>query len=231
VGRGLPFSVMLHAVVLTAVLLFGGHVSRPPLPRERIMRVRLAQLPVQKQLTAPQQVVVEPESEPVSEPPPVIEEAPPEMPPKELPQQPREEPQPQENPPQPPPRDPDPEPRESPAETPVAAAASGPAVSTTDVDFPFAYYLNLIEGRITRQWQPKQLGFRAGANRACVVHFVIARSGHVSRVSIVQTSGVALFDREALRAVQAAAPLAPLPAKFAGRDLPVSMIFTLEPGT
>jgi len=231
VGRGLPFSVMLHAVVLTAVLLFGGHVSRPPLPRERIMRVRLAQLPVQKQLTAPQQVVVEPESEPVSEPPPVIEEAPPEMPPKELPQQPREEPQPQEKPPQPPPRDPDPEPRESPVETPVAAAASGPAVSTTDVDFPFAYYLNLIEGRITRQWQPKQLGFRAGANRACVVHFVIARSGHVSRVSIVQTSGVALFDREALRAVQAAAPLAPLPAKFAGRDLPVSMIFTLEPGT
>ena len=223
----MPFSVMLHAVVLTLVLLFGGHVSRPPLPRERIMRVRLAQLPVQTEQTAPTQAVVEPEPEPASEPPPVVEEVPPEMPPKELPEQPREDPRPREEPPPPVISDPDPEPQESAAEPPVAAAVSGPAVSTTDVDFPFAYYLNLIEGRITRQWQPKQLGFRTGA---CLIHFVIARSGQVSRATIVQTSGVALFDREALRAVQAAAPLPPLPAKFAGRDLPVSMIFTLEPG-
>jgi TonB family protein len=229
------------------VALYGGHVAQPPLPREQIVRVRLAQLPVPETLTAPQQPAAEPAVEAVAESTPQQRpESPPDLPPKELPAEPAQKPEPQEETPETPPRDPDSEvtepavtesvtdpvktPAETAGETPPLAAPDGPAVSTGDVDFPFAYYLNLVEGRITRQWRPKQLGFREGASRSCLVHFVISRGGQVSRISIVESSGVALFDREALRAVQAASPLPPLPAKFAGRDLPVNMIFTLEPG-
>ena len=116
-----------------------------------------------------------------------------------------------------------------PLETPADPVASGPAVSGTDVDFPFAWDRHRVEGIIARNWNPRQLGFREGSSRSAVVHFVIGRGGQVSQVELVRPSGVSLFDREALRAVRAGR-MPPLPAKFPHSALGVTFVFTLESG-
>jgi TonB family protein len=171
-----------------------------------------------------------PEEEPLEVPPPRED---PVLPPKEVPKQ-------EERKPDPPPEvapDPVPQQAEDEAEAPpepeddvpAVQTASGPAVSGTDVDFPFAWYLNSVEGIVARNWKPRQLGFREGSQRSCVVHFMVGRTGQVSQVTLVRSSGVSLFDREALRAVKAAR-LQPLPAKFPHRALGVTFVFTLESG-
>jgi TonB family protein len=233
--RGLPWSVLLHLVALGALAAWGGHVPQPPLEPHRVLKVQLARMPA----AAPQvsQAAPEPEPEPVI---PEVEPTPP-SPPKEAVLPPKEIPEPVERTPDPPARtEPDPvpvkpdtEPAAQPDETPETDAppvASGPAsVSKTDVDFPFAWYLNSVEGIVARNWRPRQLGFREGSSRNCMVHFMIGRGGQISQVTLVRSSGVALFDREALRAVKSAR-LQPLPAKFPHQALGVTFVFTLESG-
>jgi TonB family protein len=60
------------------------------------------------------------------------------------------------------------------------------------------------------------------------VHFRIARNGTVSEVSLVRNSGVGVYDRESLRAVQTTR-LPPLPTQYKGSNLGITFIFNLEP--
>jgi periplasmic protein TonB len=236
--RGLPFSILVHLVVLALLATWGGQVRQPPLKPQRVMRVQIARPPVVQPPAS--ETAADPEPAPVAlpqpdppprplptpEPPPVV------LPPKEVPRaEPRREP-----PPEPRPEPPPPQPRQEPepappseAEPRPAAPAGGPTITGTDVDFPFAWYLSRVEGIIARQWNPRQLGFREGTSRTCVVHFMIDRNGQVSQVTLVRSSGVSLFDREALRAVKSGR-LPPLPPRFPHRALGVTFIFTLESG-
>lgn len=107
---------------------------------------------------------------------------------------------------------------------------TGASAGGTDQPFPFAWYLTLVEGHISRNWNPTQLGFGGQAERGCVVHFVIQENGAIAEVIVEETSGIALYDREALRAVTAANPLPPLPRGFGASSLGVSFIFTLRAG-
>jgi len=234
-NRGLPWSIFLHLVALGTLAAWGGLVPQPPLEPHRVMRVQLARMPeaspqVSQPAPEPETEPVIPEEKPALTPPPPKETV---LPPKEVP---REVEQKQDPPPEikpdPVPVQPDPEmqaPLEPEVEAKTTPVASGPAVSGTDVDFPFAWYLNSVEGIIARNWKPRQLGFREGSSRSAIVHFMVARSGQVSRVTLVRSSGVSLFDREALRAVQAGR-LPPLPAKFPHTGLGVTFVFTLESG-
>lgn len=234
--RGLPLSVIVHLLAIGWLATWGGQVRQPPLEPTRILRVQIAQLPavvpqVTQPVSQPEPVRAEPSPtpapQPKPEPPPVV------LPPKEVPKaQPRQE-EPRQVQPRvaPPPRPVEPEPA-PPTDAPdlgEVVAAGGPSVAGTDVDFPFAWYLSRVEGIIARQWNPRQLGFREGSSRSCVVHFVIDRSGQTSQVTLVRGSGVALFDREALRAVKSGR-LPPLPPKFPHRALGVTFVFTLESG-
>jgi TonB family protein len=240
VSRGLPFSILLHLLGLSLLAAFGTYVPQPPLEPRRILRVQLAKMPeAEPQVTQP---APEPETQPSIELPEPQAEAPqrrpepePQLPPKEVPEIVREEAKPAAEPdpepevaPPPPREDPPAEaaPESLPAAVPVAA---GPALSGTDVDFPFAWYLNRVEGIVSGKWNPRQLGFREGSARRCVVHFMVGRRGDVSKVTLVESSGVDLFDREALRAVKASR-LPPLPAKFTANQLGVTFIFTLQSG-
>jgi protein TonB len=240
-GRGLPASILFHVIVLGLLAAYGGHVPTPPLEPQRVLRVQIARLPevVEPQVTQP---APEPEADPAvptAEPEPAPEPVrpEPELPPKEVPEELQTEPEPEPEPdrkpevvPEPPRTEPEPaDPVTTEEDLPDAPAASGPAVSGTDVDFPFAWYLNRVEGIIARNWNPRQLGFREGSSRSAVVHFVVRRGGQVSQVELVRGSGVSLFDREALRAVQASR-LPPLPAKFSHPALGVTFVFTLESG-
>jgi TonB family protein len=105
---------------------------------------------------------------------------------------------------------------------------TGASAGGTDQPFPFAWYLTLVEGHISRNWNPTQLGFGSQVERGCVVHFVIQENGAIAEAIVEETSGVALYDREALRAVTVANPLPPLPRGFGARSLGVSFIFTLR---
>jgi protein TonB len=242
-ARGMPISIILHLVVLGVLATWGGLTPMRPLEPQHVMRVQLASLPETRTEPEPAPVIEPPAEEvehaPRLEPPePVRQEPEPVLPPKEVPQ---EEPEVQKQPepePDPEPITPTPEPPVRPVtppeeategETSPTAEASDPLVATTDEIFPFDYYLRTVRNNVARKWRPKQLGFRGDTQRSCVVHFMIGRGGQVSQVTLVRSSGVSLFDREALRAVKATR-MPPLPGKFASPSLGVTFTFTLRSG-
>jgi TonB family protein len=217
--------LIIHAILLVGTFVYGAHVNPPDIEPKQIIRVRLTEAPPQQ--TAPE---IEPEVIPEEKPTPPEPEPLPEEP-KKVPEKKPEEkkvPEPEEIEPQLP--EPEPAETETSDEATATLLPEGPTASSTDEPFPFAWYLTVVEGRISSHWQPHQLGFRESSERSCVVHFFIERGGAITRATLVQSSGVTLFDREALRAVQAAHPLPPLPTKFAARSLGVTFVFTLRSG-
>lgn len=246
-SRGLPVSILFHLLVLGALASWGGLTPVQPLDHQHVLRVQLATLP--ETLIEPEPAAVtpppaepEPEPEPVAvepEPEPVVVEPDPVLPPKEVPvQEPAPEPEPEpvvepEPRPEPAISEPvtDPTPSEAPADPEAVATAveTGPALEGTDQAFPFDWYLRTVRNNIARNWQPKQLGFRGQSSIACVVHFVINRSGQVSQVTLVRSSGVSLYDREAIRAVKASR-MGKLPSEFSSPSLGVTFTFTLQSG-
>ncbi len=231
-SRGLPYSIIIHVLMLALVMVYGNAVSRQEIKSPRSIRVRMVQLPK----ASPRPETRE-EPPPVAAKPPARQETVPDLPPKEVPE-PR--PEPQKKPPVE--KKPEPEPEKKPVEQPEAEelppeeaglqetpAVGGPSVEGTDVDFPFAWYLARVQGQIARNWNPRQLGFRSRSVVSCVVHFTINRNGTVSRITLTQPSGVGVFDREALRVVQSSR-IPPLPPGFASSTLGVSMKFNLESG-
>jgi protein TonB len=227
-SRGLPVSVLVHAIALVVMVMFGNHVARNPIQPSRSINVKMVRLPEPKvqQTEAPVEPVAQPEPQ---------EEIKPELTPKELPKPKPEDPPKVENKPQEKVEVPDPveEPAvktEDPVEKVAQPVISGPTVGDTDTDFPFAWYLSRVERLIARNWDPTQIGFGKRAIVSCAVHFSISKNGTVSQVTLVRNSGVGVFDREALRAVQTT-KMPPLPPQFTGPSLGVTFIFNLEPGT
>jgi TonB family protein len=237
--RGLPYSIVVHVVLLAVVIVYGAHVPAPPLKPQHLIRVRLSQLPA-RQAAPAEQPASEPQLEQSEEPPPETATEPKQEPPEPEPRKvPEKQPQQKEVPPreQTAPKPVDKPPSEPAAtqqaaeQTPASSEGPGePILSGTDEPFPFAWYLDIVKSRITRHWNPAQIGIREGSERSCAVHFVIESSGAVTRTTLVSSSGIPLLDREGLRAVQAAHPLPPLPRGFASRSLGVTFVFLLRSG-
>ncbi len=109
-----------------------------------------------------------------------------------------------------------------------SAGAGGSGVSGGNVmkidaeEFPFPYYLVQVQNLIERNWQAP---FSGQGQRATTVYFKISRSGEVEDVKIEQSSGNALFDQAAMRAVYYASPLPPLPADSGLQSLGVHFDF------
>ncbi len=216
--RGLPYSLAFHSIALVMVFLFGSTVSRNPVEMPKSIRVKMVHLPRTK--PAPEQSVAETITQPVE-----VKETVPDLPPKEIPKPKPEIKKPIEKKVEPVENKIDANPQAD-----VSPIALGPSVEGTDSDFPFAWYLARIEGLIARNWNPRQLGFGKKALVSCAVHFQVAKGGSVSQVTLVRNSGIGVFDRESLRAVQTT-NLPPLPPQFSGSSLGVTFIFNLEPGS
>ncbi len=222
--RGLPWSLLVHVLGLLSVFLWGNDVTRAVVQPPRTINVRIERpenvptVPAETETIAPEVapkvIEVEPDLPPKEKP---------EVVPKEEPEKPPEDPQPERERP----REQEPEMETAEAVATPSLTVSGPSVGSTDSNFPFAWYLSQVEGRIAANWRPRQLGFRNSI--ACSVHFVIGRSGVVSQVTLSEGSGVGLYDREALRAIQTTR-LPPLPPQYSGANLGVTFIFNLEPG-
>ncbi len=239
-NRALPASLLVHALFLTVLLLFGARVAQQPLPRQRAISVRLAELPGSR----PQGQRAQ--SLPAATQPPR---------PAVLPKAAGQKPVPKQaaKPAAKTSAKPDPADRKS-AGTAAAgstttgstttggdAAGSGAAGAAraglagsssrigTDINVPpqYVYYLDLLEQRIARNWQPRRLGFRSGAPVVCSVHFQVEPDGSLTRATVAASSGVPLMDREALRAVESVGTFLPIPAGMAARGLGITYIFSL----
>lgn len=223
--RGLPYSLAVHALGLLLLVLYGNFVPAPAVTATRTIPFRLTHSLPPGRTAAPTPAARPPQEAPPPDPVKDVPAA--NTAPKELPKA-------------------KPKPQKEPEQRPAAAAGAQQApaqagtaglldgmrgdtgVGGTDADFPFAWYLTQVEGLIAGNWNPRQLGFGSKAVVHCAVHFLIARNGAVSGATVAAASGVGVYDREALRAVQTTR-LPPLPPQYRGGSLGVTFIFNLEP--
>ncbi len=92
-------------------------------------------------------------------------------------------------------------------------------------DFPYSYYLNLLRYRVQENWNPPYQETGRRQKISAIVRFKVLRNGQITDVKVENSSDRFLFDQSALRAVQAAGPLPPLPDEFSGDDLGVHIEF------
>ncbi len=83
----------------------------------------------------------------------------------------------------------------------------GSGESNNSASLDFGSYMKKMKHDIERRWQPPQ-GF---SNRTVAVVFSIMRDGSIKAPTIVKSSGLEAVDRAALKALEAASPLDPLP--------------------
>jgi TonB family protein len=100
-------------------------------------------------------------------------------------------------------------------------------ISVDVSDFPFTYYLRQLQNKITEKWVPPR-GASVGGEKAIVL-FEIDREGQIKEPSVERSSGNAIYDQSALRAVLEASPFPPLPQGFPGRSLRVHFGFEYKP--
>ncbi|HJR52483.1 MAG TPA: energy transducer TonB [Gemmatimonadota bacterium] len=85
--------------------------------------------------------------------------------------------------------------------------------------FEFPWYLEQLVSKIERNWRP------TSNTLSTTVHFRIERSGRIRDIDIAEESGNFLFDQAARRAVEASAPMPPLPDEYDGDYLGVYFQF------
>lgn len=90
---------------------------------------------------------------------------------------------------------------------------------------PYAYYLAIIQRKIASFWEPPAGIDQNAAEVACVVRFRIERDGSVATSHVEEPSGTSFFDTSALRALERARPLPPLPEEYPGQYLVIHLRF------
>jgi TonB family protein len=114
------------------------------------------------------------------------------------------------------------------APDPAAARKKAPGLKiTADQTGVPSYYLGQVVGKIGQNWRNPftsgQLTLRA------VVRFTIGPSGGVASIAVESSSGNALFDQAALRAVYQAKQFPPLPGDLGSGPLTVHFEFEFAP--
>ena len=224
-------AVLLHLVLLASALIFPllGKAKAAPPRFVTAQVVPLQALGVQKPPPIERPRAETPPPKPREpEPSPPVQVAQPEKP------APRATEVPTAEKPPPAPVPAEPLPQAPPAPDPPVAARQGaedghrdgtdpfgaPTATLDNPDFTYGYYVKrmvaLIRARWTRPLVPDET--------QSVVHFRILRDGTIEDLELREASGSESFDRSALRAVQAASPLPPLPVGYRQESLGVSLI-------
>jgi TonB family protein len=200
VARPLFASTALHIAAAAIMILLSMRPSRSPMPP--VYQVSL----VSAATLAPEPR--RPEPRPEEE---VEEESPPEPEAKEKIPDPEREPEPTRQQPT----------RETPTPGPEMGRETGLDLPVTleGRPFEFPWYLEQLVRKIERNWRPTSNTLRAS------VYFRIARNGRISEIEVAEESGNFLFDQSARRAVEASAPMPPLPDEYDGDFLGVYFDF------
>ena len=91
-------------------------------------------------------------------------------------------------------------------------------------DFPYAYYIRQVAGKIRERWDGKAIPGQQPA-----VIFEIGRDGRLNLARIDKSSGNAYYDQVALRAINDAGPFPPLPDDFKKPVLRIGLQFVFDP--
>jgi protein TonB len=75
----------------------------------------------------------------------------------------------------------------------------------------YAHYTKIVQQWIEAHWEYPDLAKQHGLQGRVVVQFTIRQNGEVTLLELVRSSGSALLDEEAVRAIRAAAPFRPFP--------------------
>jgi len=92
-------------------------------------------------------------------------------------------------------------------------------------DFPYAYYLQRVQDKITVNWFPGSVDPGPNNTLQTLIYFQIFRNGKISTITIKQSSGQRAFDLIAVRAVANAADFPPLPDDYDGEYLGINLLF------
>jgi protein TonB len=109
-----------------------------------------------------------------------------------------------------------------------SGSGSGFGDGTGIGNFPYAYYIETLRGKISASWYSSLVSPGLKGKYVAVVYFRIMRSGLVADLKLEEKSGNKSLDLSALRAVRAAAPFPQLPPDFPGRYLGVHFEFVWE---
>ncbi|MEN9216925.1 MAG: TonB family protein [Gloeomargarita sp. HHBFW_bins_162] len=101
--------------------------------------------------------------------------------------------------------------------------APGPTQLAARQEVDLSPYLSNLRRRVQQNWNPQNPDQR----RQAVIGFTISRSGHVSNMRILQTSGSPQTDAETILAIQRAAPFGPLPEQFPYQQLEIEFTFNI----
>lgn len=108
-------------------------------------------------------------------------------------------------------------------ETPQSFETDAPAIRLDERNFPFPYYLGVMQLKIQRNFVvPRMLGV---THLETVIYFRVRRSGRISNVVVERSSSNPVFDLAAQRALNAADPLPPLPEGYRKSYLGVHFAF------
>ena len=99
--------------------------------------------------------------------------------------------------------------------------------STNPFGTRLGWYADLIRQRIAEKWRTQDLDARLN-NHEAVVTFDIHRDGTVGNIRLLQRSGNYAVDTSAVRAVNEASPLEPLPKEFERNIASVEFRFKLQ---
>jgi len=94
--------------------------------------------------------------------------------------------------------------------------------------FPYAYYIDLLRSRISSSWYSSLVVPGLKGKYVAGVYFVVRRDGEVSELRLENSSGIDSLDLSARRAIENAAPFAPLPPDFPSQYLVVHFEFEWE---
>ncbi|HEX7119943.1 MAG TPA: TonB C-terminal domain-containing protein [Longimicrobiales bacterium] len=224
-GFALAASLLVHGGA-AALVLSTAFAAPPPLPAFKVYELKIVS-PPPLEAGPPEPVAVnapkvsKPEPEPVEpEPEPEPKPQPPKADPEPKPEPAKtaavKEEEPEEDPPASPPkgRNPDPD---------AKTGGEGIDVRIEGEEFPFPGYLENIQLQIGRYFR-----WSGRSGLEAEIYFVIRRDGTIEDMRLVRGSGDAVFNLEAMAAIEQAgkrAAFGPLPDDFSGDRLPVLFYF------
>ncbi len=88
------------------------------------------------------------------------------------------------------------------------------SISINTDDLRYLSYMLKLKQRIELIWQYPPEAIAAGLQGDLLLNFTIRQDGKLTDVILIRSSGYRVLDEEAIQAVRAAAPYAPLPESW-----------------
>lgn len=101
----------------------------------------------------------------------------------------------------------------------------GTEISLNTLDYKFHSYYLALKRKIELVWEYPYKARRTGVQGRLLMRFVINQDGSLAEITVLRSSGVALLDHEAVRAIRNASPFPPLPERMNTERLAVTATF------